>query len=97
MDISRMSLKSYVAQEGVTAISNVKSNTNGYPYVTIVTDVGADNLYFSKKASSKVSAGDLIKSFAKDLFVVACQNAQGEDRLKLSFNSEDYSGVDDLF
>lgn len=93
----RLTLKEFVAQEGINAISNVRVNTNGYPFVTVLRGSDAENVYFSKNASEKVDEGTTIKSIAKDLFVVSCTNAAGEDRIKLSFSGENYESTDSLF
>jgi hypothetical protein len=96
--MTRTSFKSFCASTGVTAVSPVRSNTNGYPFVTILRGNEAENLYFSINASSDVSDGQDIKSIANDLFVTDTINATGEPRQKLSFRGNSaYTNIDDLF
>lgn len=92
-----ITLKEFCTQEGIGSISNVRKNTNGYPFVTVLRGTDAENIYFSKKAALKVADADPIKGIAKDLFVVNTINSAGEERLKLTFTGEDYASVEDLF
>lgn len=92
-----MSLKTFAQSEGITAFSAVvRANVNGYPFVTALRGSDAENIYFSKNASAQISEGQSFKSIAKDLYVVKVENAAGEMRTKLSFNST-YEDLDSLF
>lgn len=98
----RIPLKQWLADNGITSVfPSIRENTNSYPYVTFLKGSGDDsaqNIYFSVKASAQVSAGQDIKSIAKDLYVVPTENASGEARLKLSFKGDStYMDVSELF
>lgn len=97
--MNRQSLKSYCTGTGVTAINPlVRTNANGYPFITILRGDVAENLYFSKKASAEVDLGMDIKAQLPELYVVETINAAGESRTKLSFRGESsYVDVADLF
>ena len=100
--MDRQSLKDYCSAQGVTAINPVvRVNTNNYPFLTVLRGEGddsAENIYFSKKAASKVAEGQDIKAQLPDLYVVETLNASGESRTKLSFNGDGaYVAVEDLF
>lgn len=95
----RIPLKTWCADNGITAVhQSVRENTNSYPYVTFLRGEDAENIYFSIKGAEKVSAGQAVKSIAKDLYIVPTTNASGEERLKLSFNGEStYHDISELF
>lgn len=97
--MNRQSLKSYVANTGVTDINPfVRTNENNYPFITILRDGEAENIYFSKKAASQVDAGMDIRDQLKEMYVVETINASGESRTKLSFRGDSqYVDVADLF
>jgi hypothetical protein len=83
---------------GITAINNnVRVNTNGYPFITVLRGSDAENIYFSKNASSEVAEGSDVPSIAKSLYIVETVNAVGEPRIKLSFNKGNYTNIADLF
>jgi hypothetical protein len=77
----------------------IRSNMNGYPFVTFITSSNeAMNIYFSKSAGEKIMEGEETLSVIKRL---GCQiaettNAEGEVRLKLISNSE-RNNIEDLF
>lgn len=98
--MERISLKKFVAEEGITALcKSVRENTNKYPFITVLRGNEAENLYFSIKASAQVTAGQDISSIAKDLYVVRdITNADGESRIKLSFEgNSNYVDASALF
>ena len=65
----------------------VRENANGYPFITFLTDKNvAENIYFSIKASERVSAGLEVdaKFFSRNEFLFAeVKNQQGENRWKI--------------
>ena len=69
-----------------TLVPEVRTNANGYPYVTFITpDNNAENVYFSKEGSKSVAKGQPItKGFFKDRRVSLTENANGEQRWKIS-------------
>lgn len=93
-----MKLKAWMKNNGWTAISKVRTNTNGYPFATVVNEDGeAENIYFSKRMAGEVGVDDSAKLWASDVIVRETTNAAGEMRLKLcSATGEDYTSVDDL-
>lgn len=98
----RTPLKEWCKANGITAIhQSVRENTNQYPFITFLRGEGedsAENIYFSIKGASLVSAGQDVKSIAKDLYVVPVVNKDGESRLKLSFKGEStYMDVNEMF
>lgn len=92
-----ISLKAFCQQEGITALSNVRINRNGYPFVTVLRGNDAENIYFSKRAAENVNDGQSIATIAKDLLVCETVNANGEARTKLSFTGGNYLDVSSLF
>lgn len=93
-------LQEFCTSNGVTGISKVRTNTNGYPFLTFLSskfEGGAENIYFSKNSSKTVAEGAEPKSLGLAKFYVAnTTNEAGEPRLKLTNNSE-YSSVEELF
>ena len=98
--------KTFVSQDsegnkiiGLTQIvPKVRVNSNGYPYVTFINKANvATNIYFTVNASDTVSEGQDLRDIADDLQIVFVQNADGEDRIKLSRKSTSRLSVEDLF
>lgn len=84
-------LKEYVTMKGFTQIAKaVRENTNGYPFITFISaDNKAENVYFSINAAETVAAGEIVTAeMLQSLQVVETQNAQGEQRTKLSLKGE---------
>ena len=88
--MSYISLESYCASKGAQTLSDVRVNTNGYPFIFI----DEETFYFSKNASAQVDAGTTILSIAKTLYVIDVVNAEGDARVKLTFSG---TKVSDLF
>ncbi len=79
--------KQYCTEQGFTAIfPSVRENTNKYPFVTLLKGNEAENIYFSINASEQVSEGTPIKEIFGKLYVAKVENANGEPRVKLTFN-----------
>ena len=84
-------IKEFAQLKGFTTIApNVRSNTNNYPFITFINAKNeAENVYFSKKASSLVKAGEAItKDMLKTYQIGETHNEAGELRIKLISNSE---------
>ena len=89
--LKSVTLKSLVQTGKVTGISNLRKNTTGLYYVTLLNGSKPNNVYFSKKASTVVdgtfSEGDSIVAFLKNSEVVQTINEEGEVRFKLTVPS----------
>ena len=89
--------KQYCIDTKVTSIvKSIKSNTNGYPFITVLRNDKAENIYFSKNANAEVAEGMDVKSIANSLFVANTINGDGEARTKLSFKNS-YESMEDMF
>ena len=97
MDYS--TFKSYCQQTGVTSIhKTIRTNSNGYPFITVLRGSVAENVYLSKASGAKVAEGSSVKDIAKDLFVTIAPNADGESRTKLFFAGDSsYEAMEDMF
>jgi hypothetical protein len=90
--------KQWCSQEGVTAIAPAVSiNVNGYPFLTVLRNDVAENVYFSINASEEVDAGTVTSSIAGKLYITEVLNAQGESRTKLTFSAGKYLSLDEIF
>lgn len=89
--LKSVTLKSLVQTGKVTGISNLRKNTTGLYYVTLLNGSKPNNVYFSKKAGTVVdgtfSEGDSIVAFLKNSEVVQTINEEGEVRFKLTVPS----------
>lgn len=84
-------IKEFCSNKGFVQLGkSVRTNTNGYPFITFIDkDNKAENVYFSKSASQSVGAGQLVtKDLLSTLQVATTQNAEGQVRIKLISNSE---------
>lgn len=85
------SIQEFAQAKGfVQVANNVRTNTNGYPFVTFINAKNeAENVYFSKDASTKVVAGDPVdKTMLTTHQIAEVTNEAGEVRFKLIGNSE---------
>jgi hypothetical protein len=99
--MKKTSLKQLVRTGVIRNISVLRSNMNGYPFVTVLSDGGrSQNLYFGQKTAELVmdnfSEGESIISFLADADIIQTQNElqkeNGEWRFKLSKSpSSDYA------
>ena len=98
--MKKISLKKLVQDRVVTNISALRTNINGYPYVTMLTGSKSQNVYFGQKTAEVVSdtfsVNDNILPFLADAEIIQTQNdeqkANGEWRFKLSKNAgSDYA------
>ena len=89
-----MPVREWARAEGYTVNPVIKTNKNGYPFLTLKkigtpAGEGGENLYFSKDAASRVGAGESVTSAMFDeMLVCEVKNAGQEDRLKLAFKGE---------
>ncbi len=87
-------IKEFITTQGFNQIaSHVRTNTNGYPFVTFIdatkTPNVAENVYFSKNAALLVAKGLVVtKELLSGFQIGATENALGETRIKLISNSE---------
>ncbi len=80
------SLKS-LALAGLTKISAVRENSNGYKFVTFYSNRGVQNVYLSKAASELLNVDDfLTREQAAIANVCVTTNAAGVNRFKLSIS-----------
>lgn len=89
-ELKTMSIKEYAQSKGITQIAPVvRTNVNGYPYLTLINAENvADNVYFSKAASMAVDAGTPVTKEMLAVYQVGITtNAAGEERVKLVSNS----------
>lgn len=94
--MKKISLKKLVQDRVVTNISALRTNINGYPYVTMLVGNKSQNVYFGQKTAEIVSdtfsVDDNILSFLADAEVIQTINEKGETRFKLSKNAgSDYA------
>jgi hypothetical protein len=94
-----ITVQEFCATNKVSALSSVRVNENGYPFLTLLSpefEGGAQNIYFSKSVAMQVKLGTTPKELGlKDYVVATTTNAVGETRLKLS--KTQYVSVEDLF
>lgn len=81
----RVTLKDYCTSKGYNIVSKVRTNTNGYKYVTLAdrNDGGnSENLYLGQRYGEGIKDGDVLP--INTLFVAETTNATGEVRFKLT-------------
>lgn len=84
-------IKEFVAQKGYTqVVPKVRSNVNGYPFITLINSKNeAENIYFSKAASADLTVDqDVTKDMFKSYQIAFVKNEAGEERIKIISNSE---------
>lgn len=97
--MKQISLKLLFIQGLFSAISNLRFNTNGYPYLTLIGRNGtANNVYFGQKSADIIGAnyaeGDDVSVEFPKTSVVMVKNEAGEQRFKLVLEGEsEYSGA----
>lgn len=85
-NLKTLSLKDFCTSKGFTQVAPVvRTNTNGYPYITFIDASNkAENVYFSKTTSQGVAEGTPVdKALLSSLQVGITTNAAGEERIKL--------------
>ena len=92
-EIIKTPLSALVRSRKIAAISKLHFNTNGYPFVTLLTkDSKAQNVYFGIKSSQVIGGnygeGDTIIKELVNADIVQTENAQGEIRYKISLPGE---------
>jgi hypothetical protein len=85
----------------VKGYGTLKVNASGYPFITLLTkNSKSTNIYFSKKSSESIvdtfGEGGDITDFLRKANVVLTLNEKGEERYKLTGNSEYTSAADAL-
>lgn len=88
--LKTLSVKDWAKQNNIASVAPVvRTNENGYPYVTMINaNNEATNVYFSRAASQAVDAGTPItKELMKAHQIGITTNAEGEERIKLISNS----------
>jgi len=93
-NLKRTTLLNLWQNKQFTGISRLSYNATGYPFITLLKQKTATNLYFSKAATERIKLNsfekndDLVQNgFLKDAEVVMTENAKGELRFKLTIPS----------
>lgn len=98
--LQSISLIQLVKKGIVSNISELRKNSNGYLFITLLSGNKAQNVYFGKNTSQKVSdnfeVGAKILPFLKECNIVKTENAEGEVRFKLSHSTSAYSSEFEL-
>ncbi len=98
-EIKGVSVKKAVINKVITAISKVRVNENGYPFVTVIKGDKASNVYFGKKSAESVAEGMVLSpDQLRNADFVHAVNEADEDRIKLSLSgSGDYTNLAAMF
>lgn len=99
--LKSVSVKSLVQSGVITAISRLKFNKSGYPFVTFLQGNKPNSVYFGRKTAILVEGTfkqeDNIIPFLKNAEVIQTENENGEIRYKLSTSdSSKYSSRTEL-
>lgn len=98
--LQSISLIQLVKKGIVSNISKLRKNSNEYLFITLLSGNKAQNVYFGKNTSQKVSdnfeVGANILPFLKECNIVKTENAEGEVRFKLSHSTSAYSSEFEL-
>ena len=95
--LSVVSFEEWCKAEGVTAVHpKVRTNMNGYPFMTVLRGSDAENIYFSKTAGEDLVEDEIIPN-PKGLRVAETVNADGEMRLKLTWGGGEYISIIEFF
>ena len=88
-------LKAWALANGFTAVHpEVRTNKNGYPFLTFIKPDGkggniGENVYFSKPASdTAIGMGKITASDREQMLACEVTNEDGEKRVKLAFAGE---------
>lgn len=96
-----MSIKDFCKEQGfVQIVKRVRSNANGYCFLTFVTaDNEAENVYLSKALDESTTEGTVVdKNYLSDKEVAVVLNKDGELRYKICSKGESLrADVADLF
>jgi hypothetical protein len=89
--MEKIALKTLVQKGIVRTISNLRENTNEYPYLTFLDSKGkSTNIYFGQKSGVIIKdtfeIGASVISAIKDADIIKTTNASGEERFKISLN-----------
>lgn len=99
--LSTLTILAFMNAQGFTScVKEVRTNANGYPYITFINDENvAENIYFSKNASKLVTTGTAIaRGFFTPFMAAQTTNAEGELRWKIVSQGEsNRASIEDLF
>lgn len=97
---SSWSVKDFCSDHGITTVTKVRVNTNGYPFITFINESSeAENIYFSKSLAEELNLqeGDA-PSVLKGKRIVELEYDNNEVRFKIAKpGSDEYVSVSDLF
>jgi len=103
--LKSVTLKSLVQSGVITAISPLRVNTSGYPYITFLQGNKPNNVYFSKKASLVINGtfekGDNIVTFLKNAEIVQTEVTEENGDVRVRFKistpgASEYSSTAEL-
>lgn len=97
-ELKTVSIAEFCKENNFVEVNHsIKTNTNGYPFVTFINaDNKAENVYFSKATSTNLTAGSPVSiTMLANYRIAKTVNADGEVRTKLvSANSNRISLAD---
>ena len=85
-ELKTLSISEFIKSKGFVEINNaVRTNANGYPFVTFINAANvAENVYFSKASGASIKQGDVLSiEMLNNYRVAETTNADGEVRTKL--------------
>ena len=89
--MSRQTLIAFAKEQGFNAVSEVRTNSNGYKYMTLLDSKtgNSENIYLGVRYAETVTVGTKVDP--KTLFIQDTTNAAGETRYKISDRSGEVS------
>jgi hypothetical protein len=84
--LSRAAIREFVDAEGYQEVNKeVRTNTNGYPFVTFINaENEAENIYFSKEQAKLVHEGQNSLEAIRGKNILEIEYENGDIRLKIS-------------
>jgi len=91
--MSRQTLIAFAKEQGFNAVSEVRANSNGYKYMTLLDSHtgNANNVYLGQRYAETVTVGQKINPAT--LFIQDTTNADGASRFKISDRSGEVSAT----
>lgn len=91
--MTRKTLIAFAKEQGFNAVSEVRTNSNGYKYMTLLDSKtgNSENIYLGVRYAETVTAGTKVDP--KTLFIQDTVNASGETRYKISDRSGEVSAT----
>ena len=91
--MSRQTLIAFAKEQGFNAVSEVRTNSNGYKYMTLLDSKtgNSENIYLGVRYAETVTKGTKVDP--KTLFIQDTTNADGASRYKISDRSGEVSAT----